>query len=175
MKTASGDTSTLYGKRGRISSIQIVTEALIDRPAADVWRILGDGYSEISKWARAVTHSEGPAERSCQVGDVRSCTVAGMGELREKITEFDPTTYVLAYEVTEGLPPVIRKGSNSWRLAPEGERTRLLMTGEAELRFPFGLILAPFLRLKLGRLFRDTVEDLKHYVETGQPHPRKRR
>ena len=47
------------------------------------------------------------------------------------------------------------------------------MLMSARLLFPFNLVMTLPMKLQIGKLLTFAVEELKHYVETGKPHPRK--
>ena len=55
-----------------------------------------------------------------------------------------------------------------------GPHTSLVETrAEIDVSLFPGLLLAPLLRLQMGRVGAQSLEELKYYVEHDQPHPRK--
>ena len=43
----------------------------------------------------------------------------------------------------------------------------------ADIAFPFNILMGPMMKLQFGKVLREATEELKHYAETGKPHPRK--
>jgi hypothetical protein len=80
-----------------------------------------------------------------------------------------------AYRAT-GMPFVVREATDTWSVTALGPaRSRLDLRAEIRLLPLVGPVVAPLLKRQIGGLLRHAVEELKHYVETGEPHPRKRR
>jgi hypothetical protein len=156
--------------------MRIIAEIVIDKPAAAVWKVVGDQFADAYLWASALRHSEGHGRKiNNQVSDSRTCEVQGLGRTDEKLLDFDPDKFALSYEVTEGFPFFVASGVNRWRLIPEGSRTRVRTEGEIVTRGVVGLAMGPMMKMQMAGLMRRMLEDLKHYLETGLPHPRKQR
>jgi hypothetical protein len=96
-----------------------------------------------------------------------------MGRIREKLLEFDASSFALTYQVIEGFPFFVRRGVNRWTLSAEGNRTRVRSNAEITTKGPIGALMLPMMKMQMGRLMRKTFDDLKFYVEHGVPHPRK--
>lgn len=115
----------------------------IPAPAEAVWAVLAD-FAAISSWASNVDHS--CVLREPEVGEMVGTTrriQTGRTTLVERITLWDPAA-ALAYDI-EGLPPVLRRVTNRWDLAPGGARSttvRLTTTVDAGPRPPQRLIAA---------------------------------
>ncbi|MEM6929994.1 MAG: SRPBCC family protein, partial [Myxococcota bacterium] len=67
------------------------------------------------------------------------------------------------------------RATNRWTVEPiDANRARLTMTVEMETRGVLGALMKPMMRFGMGRLLRENLEEIKHYIETGSPHARKR-
>ena len=136
---------------------------------------MGVHYVEIYKWASVVHHAEGDGKMGINGanGAIRGCTVEGMGDIEEKLTDFDPENHYLAYTVTRGLPGIMKEAKNRWRLTSIGiNKIRLNMHGTI---IPRGLtnLMKSMIKIQFGNMTKKIVEEFKYYVEKGVPHPRK--
>lgn len=154
--------------------MKITTEIIINKPALNVWEIVGNQFGGAHIWASALTHTEGSGRKITeQVCENRSCDIKGMGRIREKLLEFDQKNFALTYEVLEGFPFFVERGMNRWTLIREGDATRVCSLAEITTKGFVGVVMAPMMKMQMTSLMRHTLEDLKHYVETGIPHSRK--
>lgn len=154
--------------------MKIQNEIVINQAVAAVWAIVGDQFGDAQLWASALIHTHGHGRAvSGQVCESRTCDIKGMGRIREKLLDFDPKRHSLKYEVAEGFPFFVERGVNRWTLTAEGGSTRVQSTAEITTRGLVGRLMAPMMKMQMARLMRQSLEELKHYVETGTPHPRK--
>lgn len=102
--------------------------ALVAHPVDAVWAVLAR-FEDISAWAPNVDHScllsEGDAETG--LGATRRIQT-GRTTVRETITVWEPER-TLAYRI-DGLPPVVRAVTNTWRLDPVGVSTQVSLVTE---------------------------------------------
>lgn len=149
---------------------------IIHKPIADCWEVLGNQYTEVYRWASPVHHAEGDGKTglngaSC---DIRGCTLEGIGDIKEKLTAFDPEKHHLAYDVFEGLPNLLKNARNDWKLKALGtNKTELNMQAEIIPNGIVGKLLSPMLKFQFGRMTKQLGEEFKYFVETGEAHPRK--
>ena len=68
----------------------------IDRPAEQVWQVVSD-VGAIADWFPMI-------ESSSATSNIRTCTMAGGGELKEEIVTNDSGLRRLQYRITEGVP-----------------------------------------------------------------------
>lgn len=155
--------------------MRIETEVMVNRPARAVWAVLGEQFGEAHLWGSALLHSRGHGKPlHQQVCESRTCDVKGMGRIHERLLDFDPERFALAYEVVEGFPFFVARGVNRWTLTPEGKQaTKVYSLATITTRGVIGALMAPMLKMQMASLMRRSVEELKHYVEHGSPHPRK--
>lgn len=152
----------------------IEQKVLIHKSIDEAWQVLGKQFAHAHVWASAVHHSEGSGHSfngaSCSE---RGCSTS-MGGIKEKLTQYSDAAYTLAYVVEEGLPGMVKKGTNFWQLTPNGSgKCTLTMRMEMELQGFTGWVMQPMMQWKMAKMCRELAEDFKHYVEQGVPHPRK--
>lgn len=149
-------------------------EIIINKPINEVWEILGNQYSEAYQWASGLSHSEGYGKPSIEGASCnnRACTTT-QGLIKEEIKEFDPYNHVLTYEVIEGFPFFVDQGVNTWRLNALGQKTKVNIHLVIKTKGLVGSIMSPMMKLQMNKITTNALEDLKYYVEHGDPSPRK--
>ncbi|MEO0564463.1 MAG: SRPBCC family protein [Chloroflexota bacterium] len=155
----------------------VTQEIIINAPADDVWEVLALQYDRVSEWATGIQASSVNPEPELLEGAPvtgRHCEVPGLGKTNERFTAFDANRRKFTYEAYAGMPFFVKTVSNTWQVADEGERTRVSMHLVADLNAFPGTLMAPFLRRQFEKNTETVVNDLKYYVEHGQPSPSKR-
>ncbi|MEM7588322.1 MAG: SRPBCC family protein [Acidobacteriota bacterium] len=157
--------------------MQITRQITIEAPSQQVWKVLGHQFHQVDRWASSVSHSAARIEGDAPAGAPCSGRVCEteLGPFRETLTEYDDARQVVAYEASGEKMPFFVKGlRNRWSLKPLGSsRTRVDMHMTADLAFPFNLFMTPVMKRQMGGVLTLATQELKHYVETGSPHPRK--
>ncbi len=102
---------------GHDRCMEMRSELVISAPAEDAWVVVGERFGEIGEWASAITESV--MDGQPDVGQVRTCRVAGFGPLapgviRERLAGFDPEARSLSYEAAEGMPGFIVRAVSRW-------------------------------------------------------------
>ena len=150
-------------------------EITLDVPIDRAWQLLGPRFGQACEWAPGVHGSGIAAENDAGHPTQRACAT-DFGDIKERITDYDPDEYRLAYTVTEGFPGMIKEGRNRWQLHPAGrDKTRLTMDMTINTGGVFGTVMRPLMRMQLNKLATQAVEGFKTYVETGQPSAAKRK
>ncbi|MEO0588681.1 MAG: SRPBCC family protein [Planctomycetota bacterium] len=155
--------------------MKILRDITIDASPDRVWEVLGPGYADIGRWMSAVSHSspvigQQAAPNAPLAG--RTCET-DLGPFKESILEYDEEKRVLAYDAQgDSMPFFVTYLANRWSVTGYGNTAYVNSQVTVKVKFPFGVML-PMMRLKLGPVLTHAVEELKHYVETGEPHPRK--
>lgn len=149
----------------------------IDRPAAHVWAILANEFAEISNWLGPVSASKpqaGPGAGGMPAG--RVCD-SSFGETDETFVRYDAEAMTFTYEAIVRDAPFyfpVRGGRTTWAVKARGPgRCEAAIEGEVLWKPVLGLLLRPLMGLFVATLARHSLEELKHYAETGEPHPRK--
>ncbi|SRR6266700_4541501 len=159
--------------------LQLKSHMTINASAKKVWHVLAHDFDTIGQWASAIPRSQAiadlPAPVGAQVGG-RICTTAvpGFAAVQETFMSYDEASMHFAYQATEGRPWFLKHAENHWMVRSLGPQTSLVETrAELDVRLFPGLFLAPLLKLHMGRVGAQSLEELKYYVEHDQPHPRK--
>jgi hypothetical protein len=151
----------------------------IDAPAPRVWETLGEQFMHIGAWASPITSSCPVGRAAPEVGSMRACTIAAFGpfnagDIQEKLIAFDRDQMTFEYEAQKGLPRFVARAVNRWCVVRLDERRSLVRThATLTLRGPAAL-LSCVLRVQMEASGARVLDELKHYVELGVPHPRKR-
>ena len=156
-----------------MSTATISRSIAINVSADEVWAKTAEDFGGVGNWISGINDVIfTPASDGEALGTERVCTTS-FGETREIITIYDEVNRHFAYEVV-GLPPVIAHGVNNWLITSKGENL-----SSVEIRFEIEFAPMADEQMKLGveqqfgSVIQQAVEDLKHYAETGEPHPRK--
>lgn len=157
--------------------IDMRTEIDLDAPASEAWQVLGEQFGAIGEWAVAIRSSS--LDGDVAVGTVRTCEIGGFGpvgagRITEELTELDADAMRFTYAARTGLPRMIQSAVNRWSVQSLGrERCRVRSHASIDVAW-WALPLTPWIgwgmRLGVPRF----VEELRHRVELGVAHPRKR-
>lgn len=155
--------------------MNIKKEIMVNKPATEVWEVLGNQFPDAYRWARGLDHSQGYGEpifdgATCSN---RSCEVPGFGKIQEVIKNFDPEKHILVYEVTNGFPSFISFAFNTWKLVSHGSKTKVQMNMEMHTKGIKGALMGPMMKINLNKMVTGVLLDLKIYVETGEPSEHK--
>jgi carbon monoxide dehydrogenase subunit G len=101
---------------------------MVAAPPDVVWEVLAD-FGALASWVPMIQHSCLLSEQRGDVGAVRRVQIARQ-TLVERVTTWEPPTE-LSYTI-EGLPPIVGAARNTWRLAPAGDRTRVVLATEID-------------------------------------------
>lgn len=151
-------------------------EIIINAPAATVWAAIGAGFGDIGRWAAPITASS--LDGAPGAGAVRSCQIAQFGPvpagvIQERLLAYDPQAMTFEYDALSGMPGFVARAGNRWSVqARDADSCVVRQHAMLALRGP-ARALAPLMRPKLERDGRKVLEELKHWVERGAPHPRK--
>ena len=149
-------------------------------PSADtVWDVLAHQFYDADRWLSSVFRSE-PREAVATVGDFpletggRACDTS-LGRFRETVRHYDERERSFGYSAEgDKMPFFVKHLQNNWAVTPEGPgRSRVDMRLEARLLPVFAQLMGPVMKRQFGKVTAEAVEELKHFVETGRPHPRK--
>lgn len=101
-------------------------------------------------------------------------TVTSQGPTKQELTSFDAERYELSYKSLSGTPFFIKSVNASWILKKVDDNvTKLNMNVRVETKGIMGVVLTPVVKIKLGKLGLELVEELKYFIENGKPHLRK--
>lgn len=157
--------------------MQLTKKVTIDAPIAKVWDILGPNYQDAGKWASSV-YISAPRAGTPKVADApvagRVCQTS-LGPFTESIEAYSDQNHHVSYSATGDKMPGFMKGlRNSWTLREIGpNKTETLMQLNADIAFPFNVMMGWMMKMQFNKALSETIDDLKYYAENDKPHPRK--
>ncbi|MEM6531842.1 MAG: SRPBCC family protein [Myxococcota bacterium] len=154
----------------------------ISASADRVWTVAAIEFDKIGRWASNVSSSEGlsgPAAAGLSAKPPvagRTCATP-QGNTVEKLIAFDDGSKSFTYEISgDAMPGFVERATNTWTVESTGaDSARLTMSVRMSTRGLVGSIMQPMMKVGMGKLLRVNLEELKHFIETGQPHARKRK
>lgn len=157
--------------------MKIKRQIIVDASADKVWSVLGHKYDRVSDWASSVLESNGKfvTQRGIEAPfSGRKCQTT-IGSFDEEIIDYDEQKMMLAYTAKgDKMPFFVVRLANNWLVTSINEnQSRIDMRMEMHLLPFFNLIMTPIMKMQMGKVVDVVVEDLKHYVESDLPHPRK--
>ena len=157
-----------------MAAMKFSKQITIAASADKVWEIAGRDFANIGVWATAVSHSV-VNDKLASVNDSpvggRLCETS-FGTASEEFTAYDDAEKTYSFKGvfdSKMLQSVI----NTTQLVSIDENTtEVRITPDIELSF-IGTLMSPMIRMQLGKLTDEILDDLKYYVENGKPSPRK--
>jgi uncharacterized protein YndB with AHSA1/START domain len=143
---------------------QVVNKAQIAAPPERVWRVLGEEFGAIDRWARMVPNCRLEVDGPVGIGATRVIAVGPLFTLRETVVVFEPGVH-LAYEVW-GLPSLVRSVRSDWTLHPSEGGTEVSFV--CSLEPGWGALGAGVMRLSTGQIasgLRGLLRALKREAE----------
>jgi len=172
---------------------ELSTDLIVTAPADAVWDVIGRRFDRIGDWATAIPASTAlPAPRTDPkpaaanplpvAATAVNAPVAGrvcqtgmrlVPEVTETLIAYDDANRTLTYEAS-GMPSFVTVARNTWTVSSIDEhRTQVSLKARFDTRGLLGLLGRWAILVQVGRTSRHLAEDLRHYVETGTPSPRK--
>ncbi|MEO1118425.1 MAG: SRPBCC family protein [Pseudomonadota bacterium] len=149
----------------------------VNAPIDEAWELAGPGFADVERWASNVFVStrrdDTRAPETAPVGG-RAC-VTPQGDFDEAILEYDEDQHFVVYSVEgKAIPGFVRSITSTWNLESRGNKvTDVTMTMQADIAQPFAFLMGWMMKKQFGKAIDETFEEYKHYLETGQLHPRK--
>lgn len=164
--------------------MKIYREIIIESSIAKVWSLSADQFDSAYTWMTGVVHSssiQSNIDTSAPIAG-RVCTLeAGDNPLHalENVTTYDKANHHFEFEVIPkkkggtGLP--VLKNQVTMKLEAIGpDKTLVKWQSNVALK-PIGYVLYPLLKLGLSKAFSRLLNDMKHYLETGEVSQSKRK
>ena len=158
------------------------SESIEIKASADrVWSVAADQFDKISEWASGVSASRplsGPMTSSLSASAPSSGRVCKtlQGETVETFVAFDAEQQTFTYAITgAAMPGFVKNATNTWTIESlDKERARLTMKIQMATTGIIGALMMPMMKFGMGKLLRTNLEELKHFIETGEQHARKK-
>jgi hypothetical protein len=160
--------------------MEVRNQIRIQAPAERVWAVLGERFMHIGEWAAPITSSCPLITAEIGVGATRCCSHAAVGPIKagvvkERLTKFDRVSMTLEYEAVDGMPGFVVRAVNRWSVeSVDAHRSVVVIHATVQLRGLARLLSCP-MKWQLRAVGARVSDELKYFVEHGQPHPRKRR
>jgi Polyketide cyclase / dehydrase and lipid transport len=155
--------------------MKMITEINVAASAKRAWQVLAEDYGNAAVWTSVLESTSLRGELG--VGAIRTCHSKSVGPfpasvVEERLIEFEPDSYQFTYIADKGLPRIFKSATNAWRIHPVNDNS-CKITSHATLKisrwvFPISWIFPILIKRDLKVVF----EELAHYIEQGQPHPR---
>ena len=162
--------------------VKFTKKTIVNADADKVWGVFAHGFNDAYKWMASVNHSfaknNGESFEGCQ-SEGRVCELSPDGKGIKASEQF------LAYSEENKTATIRIDFLDAPSFFPVKFNTlefslKEIDGGKSEMTWKFcsnikllGFVLWPLLRLGFGKFIEDIMEELKFYVETGNPHPRK--
>jgi hypothetical protein len=169
----------------------------IAAPADRVWDVIGPRFDRIGDWATAIPASTAiparpPGSDAATTSAAQLPVAAGainapvagrvcqtgiplIPEVVETLIAYDDTGRTLTYQAS-GMPVFVTLARNTWTVIPiDAERCRVNLRARFDTNGLLGLLGRWAILAQTRRTSRHLADDLRRYVETGAPSPRKQR
>lgn len=157
--------------------MQIKRQFTVNASADRLWEIMGLQFSQVSHWASSIYDSQGHNSSIIPQGAPCSGRVCNttMGSFQETILRYDDQRKMISYNAKgDKMPFFVKQLANNWTFTPlAGGKCKVDMCLEISLLPVFNLLMAPMMRMQMGGIINQIVEELTYFAENGTPHPRK--
>lgn len=158
--------------------MQISRIIKVSAPIEKVWSIVAEHYHHVGRWASAVNVSK----ENTSANKVNGSAVGGricetsLGPFRETIEIYNPANKTLQYSATgDKMPFFVKSLGGHWQLKRLSDnQTEVSMTFNADLMFPFSMLMGWMMRMQFAKAINETLEELACYAETDDVHQRKK-
>ena len=155
--------------------IHIQKELEINQNVEVVWEIMGKQFAQVDKWSTNFKNSKpGGSPKFDGLAYSERITLTGRGETVQVLDSFDSTTHTLTYHITKGKPSIAKQASAIWSVnIVDANKSTVVLEFDMTTKGLLGFLMTPLIKKGIGKSALEIAEDLKHYVENGEPHPRK--
>lgn len=162
--------------------MRIIKKTRIEKPAKDVWQVVGTDFDKAHLWMALVPNSHAKddgtkVEEAPVCGRVCEFTNESNGFYADElITDYSDAKMQMTIEVTpRNSPKPLPLIKNIVTISiKELDKNSSEITWDSNPQIKaWGYFIYPLFKMGLSKAFKEVLEELKHFVETGQPHPRK--
>ena len=151
--------------------MKIKVELTIKKPVQEVWEVMGSQFGYADKWSSNFKTSKPGGEARFRGLDysLRDTTTV-RGNTVQELTAFDRDRYTLSYVISKGAPEIAKMAGADWSLHSESENaTMLSMDFFMEPKMTLTAEMEAKLKMGLTASVQELAEELKFYLETGNP------
>ncbi|GAA0873367.1 hypothetical protein GCM10009117_25140 [Gangjinia marincola] len=159
--------------KNKIPNVNASAEIVVNAPIDEVWQVLAVEFGDIGKWASGVDASEGsgaPINGSSCPERVCKINATGFSDTKERITIYDEDGHLLKYTLFHGLPGFVKDAFNTWQLFSKDNNTHIKAHTEMRATGLMGSLTKGFMIKNTQKVLNAMCEELKYYVENGEPH-----
>ena len=157
--------------------MQIKRQFTVNASADKLWEIMGQDFAHVSHWASDILTSQArhtgivPQGAPCSG---RVCTTS-LGGFKEQILKYDEQRKMISYDAKgDKMPFFVKHLENNWTFTPLASgKCQVEMRMEMSILPGFNLLMGPMMRMKMGGVINQVIEELTYFAENGTPHPRK--
>ncbi len=151
--------------------IHVKKELEINKNVEEVWEVMGNQFAQVHLWSSNFKESKpGGSSKFPGLDYSERITVTDRGETVQVLDSFDASAHRLAYHISTGAPKIAKHASAVWSLRSENEaKTTVIIEFDMETKGLLGFIMTPLIKKRIGKSAVEIAEDLKNYVENGNP------
>ncbi|NER82350.1 MAG: SRPBCC family protein [Leptolyngbya sp. SIO1D8] len=157
--------------------MQIKRQFTVNASADRLWEIMGLQFTDVSHWASDIYASRGRNNGIIPQGAPCSGRVCetSLGSFKEQILQYDEQRKMISYDAKgDKMPFFVKHLANNWTFTPlAGGKCKVDMCMEISLLPVFNLLMGPMMRMQMGGVINQVIEELTYFAENGIPHPRK--
>lgn len=158
--------------------LEFQEQMIVNASADKLWRVLAHQFDQVGLWSSGITESYATNGEQLPDGATMSgrvCLSNGVGgDVEEQFTQYDEAGKCFSYKAAGQMPWFIHGAENSWHVRALGPtEAEVGFSGVIDSKWLPGLFFLAFKPLVLKFWGTRTLEELKYYVESDQPHPRK--
>ena len=141
--------------------------------AEAVWAEVAENYGGAREWSSVIESIEFE-DTEGHIGDVRACFIPGLsGATREVITRYDEDNFTYAYTIEAGMPPFVTSNEAVWSVTPidaNSSEVTVSIVFETTPGVPPQAV--AFARSSFYMFAGFGIDDLKYFLENGEPYAR---
>ena len=158
--------------------LEFKEQMIVNVPADKLWQVVAHQFDQIGLWSSGIAESHATNTELLHDGanmSGRVCLADGSGsDVEEVFTRYDEAGRSFSYKAVGQMPWFINDAENNWHVRSIGpEQAEVGFNGQIDSKLLPGILFLIFKPLVKKVWGTRTLEELKHYVETGLPHPRK--
>lgn len=153
--------------------MNITVKLSIEKPIADVWEVMGNQFGHAHVWSSNFkTSKPGGAPKFEGLDYSLRDTTTERGNTIQELTAFDSLNHSLTYVITHGAPQIAKKAGATWSLHQQDtDRTLAHFDFVMEPKMPLNEEMKAKIQMGLRASVQELAIELKHYLESGEPHP----
>lgn len=145
----------------------------IEKPITEAWEVMGNQFGYAHLWSSNFKTSKpgGKAKFDGLSYSLRD-TTTDRGNTIQELTAFDPQNHSLTYQITKGAPEIAKMAGATWSLVEQSNTSTLvIMDFVMKPKIALNEEMETKIRMGLTASVKALAEELKYFLEKGEPHP----